>query len=135
MIYTRSDDEVSRLDFFKSFTKVGVDYNLLRTKMSVAEQVTQLLQAVQKVIQDFKSCHALLTLTELEQKYLHKFDVLCNQLTDFEASLLVWLRLELAGRIYLGFREVTKTDFSLLGHSSTEVKRGKEGKLTAETSI
>jgi hypothetical protein len=54
-----------------------------------------------------------------------------KQISDMKANLLIWLRFEMASRIYLGFQEITKTDFSVNGLT---VQKHKE-KLKAETSI
>lgn len=123
-------DAISYLDYF-SFDPEEKQILLekLRTRASVGELVVNLLTAVQTLGDRFRQCISLLDaiknaeLTDLFKQQMFK-------LNDYQANLLIWMRMELAGRIYSSMRDLSRVDFAT-GSFSNKRKES----LKAEASI
>ena len=97
--------------------------------MSVGELVVTLLTAVQELGGHFRECTGLLDKVE-DSKLKEKFDTLSEQLNTYQAQYLIWIRMELAGRIYSCMRDLSKVDFAT-GQFSNKRKES----LKAEPSL
>lgn len=83
----------------------------LRTRSSVGELVVSLLTAVQSMKGHFSQCVNLLDANK-NAELSDLFKQLMFNLHDYEANLLIWMRMEIAGRIYLSMRDLSKVDFA-----------------------
>ena len=105
-------DVISYLDYF-SFDPEEKQIMLekLRTRMSVGELVVNLLTEVQKLAEHFRMCISQLNATS-EASLTEQFTQLMFNLNDYQANLLIWIRMELAGRIYASMRDLSRVDFA-----------------------
>lgn len=123
-------DVISYLDYF-SFDPEEKQIMLekLRTRMSVGELVVNLLTDVQKLAEHFRQCTGQLDATS-DAGLTDQFTQLMFNLNDYQANLLIWIRMELAGRIYSSMRDLSRVDFAT-GSFSNKRKES----LKAEPSI
>lgn len=123
-------DVISYLDYF-SFDPEEKQIMLekLRTRMSVGELVVNLLTDVQKLAEHFRTCTSQLNATS-DAGLTEQFTQLMFNLNDYQANLLIWIRMELAGRIYSSMRDLSRVDFAT-GSFSNKRKES----LKAEPSI
>lgn len=100
-----------KLDYFQEFQDKPVDK--LRTRMSIAETIAKLLVETEKLNGSLAECTQLLQHeTKIEPELLQQYNVELNKLTGFRGSLLLWLRFELAARIYACLRDLSRVDFA-----------------------
>lgn len=123
-------DVISYLSYF-SFDPEEKQIMLekLRTRMSVGELVVSLLTNVQALGEHFRQCTAQLDATT-DAGLTEQFSQLMFNLNDYQANLLIWIRMELAGRIYSCMRDLSRVDFAT-GSFSNKRKES----LKAEPSI
>ena len=108
---TRISDEMAKLDYFQTFDDKPVDK--LRTRMSISETIAKLLVEIEKLNVSLTECTEMLQQdTKIEMELLQLYNIELNKLTNFRGSLLLWLRFELAGRIYASIRDLSRVDFA-----------------------